>query len=263
MEYKFKIIVLGNFSSGKTSIVKRLKDESFYDTYSSTLGVDFLKKNFEHQELFNDTMTFEDGSAAYEISKENRLAHFKSNDAKFKKYHNLLDKTRREDITYSLAIWDTSGQEKFTSITTAYFRRVTACVLVFDITNFSSFTSIQTWHRDLINQITESERAHFPLVLVGNKADLAKKRAVPTEDAIKLAEQLGCSYVECSAKDNIKINEIFAEIVRNITFKINHELICPSIENGINVLNNEQDLFPRYEFKLNEQKDSQKCCSIM
>ena len=68
MEYKFKIIVLGNFSSGKTSIVKRLKDESFYDTYSSTLCVDFLKKKYEHLELFNDTMTFEDGNAAYEIS---------------------------------------------------------------------------------------------------------------------------------------------------------------------------------------------------
>ena len=46
MEYKFKIIVLGNYSSGKTSIVKRLKDESFYDTYSSTIGVDFIKKNY-------------------------------------------------------------------------------------------------------------------------------------------------------------------------------------------------------------------------
>lgn len=265
MEYKFKIIVLGNFSSGKTSIVKRLKDESFYDTYSSTLGVDFLKKKYEHLELFNDTMTFEDGNAAYEISREDRLSNFKSKDSRFKKYHNILDKTRREDITYSLAIWDTSGQEKFTTITTAYFRRVTGCVLVFDITNFSSFKSIQTWHSDLLNQITESERANFPFVLVGNKADLAKNRAVPAEDAIKLAEKLGCSYIESSAKDNTKINEIFAEIVRNITFKINHELIYPSVENGICILNRDIELFPKEVFKIDQDTDSvvQKCCSIM
>ena len=44
MEYKLKIIILGNYSSGKTSIVKRLKDEIVYDTYTSTIGVDFKKK---------------------------------------------------------------------------------------------------------------------------------------------------------------------------------------------------------------------------
>lgn len=264
MEYKFKIIILGDYSSGKTSIVKRIKDESFYETYSSTLGVDFLKKNYEHLDLFNDTMTFEDGNAAYEITTEDRLSNFKSKDSRFKKYHNILDKTRREDIIYSLAIWDTSGQEKFTTITTAYFRRVTGCVLVFDITNFSSFKSIKSWYSNLLNQIKESERAYFPLVLVGNKADLAKNRAVPAEEAIKLAETLGCSYIESSAKDNTKINEILAELVRNITFKINHELIYPSAENGICILNNDNDLFPKNEFKIDEEEGGiVRCCSIM
>jgi small GTP-binding protein len=243
MEYKLKIIILGNYSSGKTSIVKRLKDEIIYDSYTSTIGVDFIKKNFEHRDLFNDIMTLEDGSASYEISKQDRLSHFKSQDSRFKKYHNLLDKTRKEDIKYSLAIWDTSGQEKFTNITTAYYRRVSGCVLVFDITNFNSFKAVKSWHSNLLNQLTESERDYFPLVLVGNKADLKNNRAVSVEEANALAAKLGCSYIECSAKDNYNINEIFAELIKNITFKINHELIYPNVENGIGVLSGEQIYF--------------------
>ena len=264
MEYKLKIIILGNYSSGKTSIVKRLKDEIVYDTYTSTIGVDFIKKSFEHCELFNDTMTLEDGSACYEISKPDRLHHFKSQDSRFKKYHKLLDLTRRDDIKYNLSIWDTSGQEKFTNITTSYYRRVSGCVLVFDITNFNSFKAIKSWHSDLLNQISESERTHFPLVLVGNKADLKANRVVSIEEANALAAKLGCSYIECSARDNYNINEIFARLIQNINFKINHELIFPNKENGIKVVCGGLDLFPRNEFKLSDNtSESQKCCVLM
>ena len=264
MEYKLKIIILGDYSSGKTSIVKRIKDESFYDAYTSTIGVDYIKKSFEHRELFNDIMTFEDGTASYEISKQDRLNNFKPSDLRFKKYHNLLDKTHKNDTNYSLAIWDTSGQEKFTTITSAYFRRVSGCVLVFDITNFKSFKSVESWHANLLNQISETERAYFPLVLVGNKSDLKNSRSVSMEEANKLAAKLGCSYVECSAKDNSQINEIFAELIKNITFKINHELIYPNIENGICILNNDNDLFPKNEFKIDEDDGAiVRCCSIM
>jgi len=178
MEFRFKIIILGNFSSGKTSIVKRIKDESFYDTYTSTIGVDFIRKRYEHLDLFSDVMKLEDGCTLYEISKDDTLTHFKRLDSRFKKYHKAADSCKREDNEYLISIWDTSGQEKFTTITTAYFRKVTACVLVFDITNFSSFSAIQAWHRDLLLKVDEDERGYFPLVLVGNKCDLRDERMV-------------------------------------------------------------------------------------
>ena len=264
MEFNFKIIILGNFSSGKTSIVKRLKDESFYDTYTSTIGVDYVKKKYDHLQLFSDVMNFDDGRANYEISKEDRMPHFKPTDTKFKKYHKAVNSCKREDNIYTLSIWDTSGQEKFTTITSAYFRKVSACVLVFDITNYSSFSAIQSWHRDLLEKLNENERDYFPFVLVGNKTDLNKDRSVSEEDALALANKLDCYYIECSAKDNTNIEKIFFELIRNILFRINHELILPKPDNGINILHRGNVLFQDYSLNLDESEvQTQRCCNIM
>ncbi|KAL1426330.1 hypothetical protein MTO96_003344 [Rhipicephalus appendiculatus] len=40
----FKILVLGDSNVGKTCIVHRFCDERFYDTYISTIGIDFKQK---------------------------------------------------------------------------------------------------------------------------------------------------------------------------------------------------------------------------
>jgi small GTP-binding protein len=264
MEFNFKIIILGNFSSGKTSIVKRLKDESFYDTYTSTIGVDYIKKKYDHLQLFSDVMNFDDGCANYEISKEDRMPHFKPMDSNFKRYHKAVNSCKRKDNIYTLSIWDTSGQEKFTTITSAYFRKVSACVLVFDITNYSSFSAIQSWHRDLLEKLNENERDYFPFVLVGNKSDLNKDRLVSEEDALALANKLDCYYIECSAKDNTNIEKIFSELIRNILFRINHELILPKPDNGINILHKGNVLFQDYSLNLDENEiQTQRCCNIM
>jgi Ras-related protein Rab-7A len=38
-----------------------------------------------------------------------------------------------------MQIWDTAGQERFQSLGVAYYRGADACVLVYDVNNFSSF----------------------------------------------------------------------------------------------------------------------------
>jgi len=44
-----------------------------------------------------------------------------------------------------LQIWDTSGQEKFMSLTKNYFRGCNAALFVFDVTNKTSFDDIPKW----------------------------------------------------------------------------------------------------------------------
>jgi len=43
-EYTFKVLVVGDIGTGKTSIVKRLKFNTFSDKLNSTVGVDFVMK---------------------------------------------------------------------------------------------------------------------------------------------------------------------------------------------------------------------------
>jgi signal recognition particle receptor subunit beta len=44
-----------------------------------------------------------------------------------------------------LKIWDTAGQERFRTITTTYFRGAQGIILVYDVTDKRTFTSIREW----------------------------------------------------------------------------------------------------------------------
>ncbi|GAB5356816.1 hypothetical protein AAMO2058_000321200 [Amorphochlora amoebiformis] len=49
----------------------------------------------------------------------------------------------------NLQIWDTAGQERFRTITTSYYRSCDAILLVFDISDNSTFTNIEAWLEDV------------------------------------------------------------------------------------------------------------------
>ena len=44
-----------------------------------------------------------------------------------------------------MQIWDTAGQERFRTITTSYFRGSQGVILVYDVTDRQSYTSIRNW----------------------------------------------------------------------------------------------------------------------
>jgi small GTP-binding protein len=54
-----------------------------------------------------------------------------------------------DDRTVRLQIWDTAGQERFKSVSKAYFRNAVGAVLMFDITQESTFEDLSTWLADL------------------------------------------------------------------------------------------------------------------
>lgn len=56
------------------------------------------------------------------------------------------------DKVYELQIWDTAGQEKFRSITPLYFRDANGIILVCDVTNPTSFTSLREWMKLIEDQ---------------------------------------------------------------------------------------------------------------
>lgn len=58
----------------------------------------------------------------------------------------------------------------------------------------------------------EEGRNGMVIVLVGNKVDLAAQREIPTEDGKKFADSKGVYFNEVSAKANIQVTELFAEI---------------------------------------------------
>ena len=52
MAIRQKLVFIGNYSVGKTSIIKRILDDSFKDNYESTIGIDYYTKNIGYKEIF-------------------------------------------------------------------------------------------------------------------------------------------------------------------------------------------------------------------
>ena len=105
---------------------------------------------------------------------------------------------------------DTAGQEKFRAISVNYLKGANGAILVFDLTDKDTFDLIQRWVED----INEYNKSNTSKILFGNKSDLLNERQVYKEDAEKLANDLGCKYIEGSAKTGININEALDEIAK-------------------------------------------------
>ncbi|KAL6574757.1 Ras-related protein RABE1c [Orobanche minor] len=112
-----------------------------------------------------------------------------------------------------LQIWDTAGQERFRTITTAYYRGAMGILLVYDVTDESSFNNIRNWIRNIEQHASDNVNK----ILVGNKADMDEsKRAVPTSKGQALADEYGIKFFETSAKTNLNVEEVFFSIAKDI-----------------------------------------------
>lgn len=104
-----------------------------------------------------------------------------------------------------LQIWDTAGQERFRTITKSYYRGATGIIIVYDVTDSKSFSSVKDW----IGEVGRNAKQSVKILLVGNKCDLNSKRAVSEEEGRQLADQYGFNFIETSAKSSRGVEAAF------------------------------------------------------
>ncbi|KAK0417801.1 hypothetical protein QR680_013219 [Steinernema hermaphroditum] len=103
-----------------------------------------------------------------------------------------------------LQIWDTAGHERFHSILPAIVRDASAAVLVYDVTDESSFHNVAYWR-----MFVQLECRNDPfVVIVGTKADDVKKRQVANSSGRRFAAET--SFLETSAKTGLNVDSIVA-----------------------------------------------------
>jgi len=113
-----------------------------------------------------------------------------------------------EDRTVRLQLWDTAGQERFRSLIPSYIRDSSVAVIVYDITNRGSFLNTSKWIEDV-----RTERGQDVIImLVGNKYDLAEKRAVTFEEGEGKAKEHDLMFIETSAKLGHNIKALFRKV---------------------------------------------------
>ena len=86
-------------------------------------------------------------------------------------------------------------------------------IFVYSVTDLNSFRML-TNHLKTLERVRNFEPV--PVVLVGNKTDLERKRQVTYNEGEALANEMDCSFLETSARARENIEETFYSIVREI-----------------------------------------------
>ena len=109
-----------------------------------------------------------------------------------------------------LHIWDTSGQDRFRSMTNLYYQDAQVAILTYDVTNEESLESLNYWLEQLNNKV---EVDNMILCLAGNKIDVeASKKVISTSKGKAFAEENNMIFFETSAKTGAGIKELFQAI---------------------------------------------------
>lgn len=149
-----------------------------------------------------------------------------------------------------LQIWDTAGQDRFRAITKNYYKGAHGIILVYDVTNINSFNNIKSW----ISQIKENTTDNIKITFVGNKIDNEDSRKISHEEGQKLATEYDAKFFETSAKENIRVTDVFSYI----TEEIHNNVMRKEAENTDKKKNKTDTLFVNGE-KIKNKKERE-CC---
>ncbi len=119
-------------------------------------------------------------------------------------------------------VWDTGGQEHFATVRALYYKGSAGALCMFDLSNRESFEHVPKF----LDEIKTAGLA-VPVVLVGNKSDLPN-REVPREEAESLANKLGLTYLESSAKTGNGVADCFTVLAALMAdLKVTPEMYRP------------------------------------
>jgi len=114
-----------------------------------------------------------------------------------------------------MEILDTAGQEEFKCLVSQWVENRDGFILVYSIIDRSTFDDINKYHELILDEYENKPLP--PIILVGNKCDLADDRTVKTSEGEQLASQWGnTEFVEASAKTAFNIKVPFEKLIRKL-----------------------------------------------
>jgi small GTP-binding protein len=111
-------------------------------------------------------------------------------------------------------IHDTSGSERFRAIAEVYYKYADGAIIIFDVTNESTFHSIEKWRARILDKV----RQNIPIIVIGNKIDSPNNHK----------RQSKIEYISCK-NGNIDIEAFLSSLTCNP--EISRNIIdrrCPS-----------------------------------
>ncbi|GMF10343.1 unnamed protein product [Phytophthora lilii] len=110
-DYLFKLLLIGDSGVGKSCLLLRFADDTYTESYISTIGVDFVSA--ADWSLVGTTVWLTGG------------------------------------FCIMIMQWDTAGQERFRTITSSYYRGAHGIIVVYDVTDQESFNNVKQWLHEI------------------------------------------------------------------------------------------------------------------
>ena len=126
--------------------------------------------------------------------------------------YKLKNITLKNNQAVKLQIWDTIGQDRYRAITKNYYKGAHGIVLIYDITQNDTFQNVKDW----VESIKKEADEKVVVILVGNKIDCEEGRKVSKEEGENLAKELNLPFYECSAKNDINVDEVFNDLAEKL-----------------------------------------------
>ena len=158
----------------------------------------------------------------------------------------ILPKSKKK---VKINLWDTAGQERYMSINKMYFQKIQGIILMYDITQRSSFERLPKWVQ-LINETT----FNIPVILIGNKIDDEEEnRIVSTEEGKDFANQNGYLFYEASALSGKNVNNSIYDLCESIILSLELSTFT------VNASGTNLDYFSNNEKNIHQLRN-EKCC---
>eukprot|EP00483_Globobulimina_turgida_P000309 UN00309 len=130
-----------------------------------------------------------------------------------------------------LDILDTAGQEEYAALQDQWIREGDGFLIVYAINSRESFEEAEMIRQKIIRILdTDQDEPDIPMVVAGNKCDLANERKVERSELDHIQRTWKCSVFETSAKEKTNIDEAFFQVVREIRER--KEKDSPDVKNS-------------------------------
>lgn len=133
---------------------------------------------------------------------------------------------------FRLEIWDTAGQERFDSLVPIYYRDAYIVIIVYDVTDYTSFNKAKVLYRRVRDSPGRGDRL---FLMIGNKCDEINKQ-VNKDEVSQFCQDNNITTFECSAKSKFNIDMIFINIEKHL-----HKNLAPIVAQNTIKLNNTEN----------------------
>eukprot|EP01084_Bolivina_argentea_P125976 223127_1 len=136
--------------------------------------------------------------------------------------------TLQNESIMKITIWDTSGQERFHSLTSSYYKKGDVILYCYDISNSNSLDNCEWW----FDRIKQHAKDNVLIEIIGCKSDAITNIELKPNVFDKILnckqwQEYNIEHVECSSQTGENVENVFITAA---------EMMCGSTQENINNL---------------------------